>query len=71
MNWIAQGLADPDSTLLTATNVALGVACGLLALAVLGSVIWENVARRVLRASLPDAWPPVPDEPGPRAAEER
>lgn len=57
------GLTDPDTTLLTATNVALGVACVLCALAVLGGVIWENAARRILKASLPDCWPPVPDEP--------
>jgi hypothetical protein len=56
------GLADPDTSLLTATNIALGIFCGALALAVLGGVIWENVARRFLRASLPDFWPPVPDE---------
>ena len=57
------GLADPDTSLLTATNIGLGVLCAGLALAVLGGVIWENVARRFLRASLPDFWPPVPDEP--------
>lgn len=65
------GISDPDTTLLTATNVTLLAVCGALALAVLGGVIWENVARRVLRASLPDFWPPVPDEPGSPAAPER
>jgi hypothetical protein len=71
MNGFAEGLADPDTTLLTATNVILGVLCGLLALAVIGGVVWENAARRFLRASLPDRWPPVPDEPGSPAPRER
>ncbi|MCE9636017.1 MAG: hypothetical protein K8T90_09945 [Planctomycetes bacterium] len=57
------GITDPDTTLLTATNIALGIVCLTCALAVLGGVLWENVARRVLRATLPDCWPPVPDEP--------
>lgn len=65
------GITDPDTTLLTATNIALGIACAACALAVLGGVIWENVARRILRASLPDCWPPVPDEPDTSARPKR
>lgn len=60
------GIAEPDVSFLNATNIALAALCVACALAVVGGVVYEHVVRRVLRASLPDCWPPVPDEPAAR-----
>ena len=57
------GLSEQDVSWLTTTNWILGIACALCALAVLGGVVWERVARWMLRTSLPDCWPPEPPPP--------
>jgi hypothetical protein len=57
------GLSEQDVSWLTTTNWILGIACAALVLAVLGGVVWERVARWMLRAQLPDCWPPEPPPP--------
>jgi len=64
-------LANFESAIsrLVLLNALLGAACLLLVLAVVGGVIWELLARRRIRRSLPKGWPP--EAPPARRIEKR
>jgi hypothetical protein len=54
-------LAGDDTSALVAVNVLFGALVAGAVLAVLVAVVQDVLARRRMRGSIPDAWPPSPD----------
>jgi hypothetical protein len=56
-------VGGPETGPLVAVNVVLGALAAGAVLAVLVAVVQDVLEKRRMRASLPDAWPPVREEP--------